>query len=264
MKLIAVALTLPLVVAVAPAVAGPQHNLGVTVAPPAGVHVNQFGTYGVTVTNTGNRHAYGVTLSIALPRTHTSPQVFIMGNLANVDPRCSLSAQTLTCNLGQVNKNGGATTVTFDLKLPYSTAPLAFTFTANPIAGDSNAGNNTLPYTASPALYDNPIAGPVSLQHDHCTGQGLTSYFECTLFPSSITGFAATYNSDHTVTIPGEPTFSGTWTQVGGDDRLQVTFADGGTPVATLDARGVDNGCFEGPMTFIPASPYLAMYRVCP
>lgn len=264
MKLFAASLALPLVASIAPALAAPQHNLGVTVTPPASVQVYDYGTYAVTVTNTGNRHAYGATLTIALPETHTSPQVFVMGNLANVDSRCSLSGRTLNCNLGQVNKNGGSTTVTFDMRLPYSTAPLDFTFTANPISGDSAPSNNTLAYTASPALYENPLATPVSLQHDHCTGQGLTSFYECTLFPSSISGFAATYNANNTISIPGQPTFSGTWSQVGGDDHLQVTFSDSGNPVATLDARGVDGGCYEGEMTFIPASPYMAMYRVCP
>jgi uncharacterized repeat protein (TIGR01451 family) len=193
MKLIAVALTLPLVVAVAPAVAGPQHNLGVTVAPPAGVHVNQFGTYGVTVTNAGNKNATGVTLTIALPRTHTSPQVFVMGNLANVDSRCALSATTLTCTLNGIARNGGFTDVGFDLKLPYSTAPLDFTYTANPIAGDANPANNTLAATVAPAVRSRRRSPPTChLQHDHCTGTGPDVVVRVRDVPqSSITGFAA-------------------------------------------------------------------------
>lgn len=265
MKLFLAALVVPLLATAAPALAASQHNLDVTITPPAGVHVNEFGTYQVRVANTGNRNATGVTLAIALPRTGTSPQVYVMGTLANVDSRCALSGQTLNCNLGQLNRNGGATTVTFDLKLPYSTAPLNLTMTANPIAGDAAPGNNTLPYTATPALYANPITGPVSMQHDHCTGSPtLTSYFECLLFPSSITGFAATYNDDHTITIPGEPDYGGTWSQNGGADRLQVTFSDGSGPVGSVDARGVDSGCFEGLMSFPNQPNYIAPYRICP
>lgn len=264
MKLFAATLALPLVAAVAPALAAPQHNLGVSVTPPAAVDVYQYGTYSVNVVNTGNRNATGVTLQIALPATHTSPQVFVMGNLANVDGRCSLSGQTLNCYLGQINKNGASTTVTFDMRLPYSSASLDFTFTANPIAGDSNPGNNSLPFTATPSAIANPLATPATVQHDHCTGQGLTSFFECALFPSSISGFEATYNTDHTITIPGYPDYGGTWSQTGGTDHLQVTFTELGVPVGTVDARGVDSGCYEGPMTFSPPSPYLAIYRICP
>lgn len=250
---------------IATAQAAPQHNLGVTITPPAGVHVYEFGTYQVQVANTGNRNATGVTLAIALPRTATSPQVYVMGELANVDPRCALSGQTLNCSLGQLNRNGGATTVSFDLKLPFSTGPLNFTMTANPIAGDSAPGNNTLPFTATPALYATAITGPVSLQHDHCTGSPtLTSFFECLLFPSSITGFAATYNDDHTITIPGEPDYTGVWSQTGGNDRLQMTISDLSGPVGSIDARGVDSGCFEGRMIFTGNPNYVAPYRICP
>lgn len=265
MKLTAVLVALPVVLTAAPALAGPKHNLNVAVTPPAGVLVDQFGHYNVRVTNTGNRNASGVTLTIALPRTHTSPQVFIMGNLANVDGRCSLSAQTLTCGLGQINKNGAYTDVGFDLKLPYSTAALDFTYTANPISGDANPANNTLATTVAPGFPSQPITTDLSMQHDHCTGTNLTSFFECALFPSSIAGFAADYAiAGNAITIPGEPDFSGTWSQAGGADHLEVTFSDLSGPVGSIDARAVGNGCFEGPMTFAPPSPYVAIYRICP
>ena len=237
MKLISTLAVIPVLFAAAPALAAPQHNLVVTVTPPAAPQVNTFGHYVARVTNTGNKNATAVTLSIALPRTHTSPQVFVMGNLANVDGRCALSATTLNCQLNGIARFGGYTDVHFDLKLPYSSAPLNFTYTANPITGDANPANNTLATTVAPA----------------------------TLFPSSIAGFAADYAiAGQTISIPGEPTFGGTWSQTGGSDRLQVTFTDGGTPVGSIDARGVGGGCFEGPMTFSPPSPYLAIYRICP
>ncbi len=265
MKLISTLAVIPVLFAAAPALAAPQHNLVVTVTPPAAPQVNTFGHYVARVTNTGNKNATAVTLSIALPRTHTSPQVFVMGNLANVDGRCSLSATTLNCQLNGIARFGGYTDVHFDLKLPYSSAPLNFTYTANPITGDANPANNTLATTVAPATIATPITTDLHLQHDHCTGTGLTSWFECALFPSSIAGFAADYAiAGQTISIPGEPTFGGTWSQTGGSDRLQVTFTDGGTPVGSIDARGVGGGCFEGPMTFSPPSPYLAIYRICP
>lgn len=265
MKRIALLAAVPVLLAAAPALAAQQHNLVVTVTPPASPVVNQFGHYVTRVTNTGNRNATAVTLTIALPPTHTSPQVYVMGNLINLDGRCSLAGTTLTCNLGTVVRNGGFTEIPFDLKLPYSTAPLDFTYTANPIAGDANPANNVVNATVTPATVATPITTDLHLQLDHCTGQGLTSWFECALFPSSISGFAADFwLAGQTITITGQPTLGGTWSQTGGTDRLQVTFTDGGTPVGSIDARGVGGGCFEGPMTFTPPSPYLAIYRICP
>lgn len=265
MKLISTLAVVPVLLAAAPALAASQPNLVVTVTPPAAPQVNTYGRYVARVTNTGNRNATGVTLTIALPATHTSPQVFVMGNLANVDGRCALGGTTLTCTLNGLARNGGSTDVGFDLKLPYSTASLDVTYTANPIAGDANPANNTLATTVAPAPIATPITTDLHLQHDHCTGTGLTSWFECAAFPSSISGFAADYAFvGQSISIPGEPTFGGTWSQAGGFDRLQVTFTDNGTPVGSIDARGVGNGCFEGPMTFSPPSPYLAIYRICP
>ncbi|MEZ4402553.1 MAG: hypothetical protein R3B06_21195 [Kofleriaceae bacterium] len=263
MKLTSIAVAFPVLFAAAPALAASQPNLSVALTAPS-VHVYEDGTFTVRVQNTGNRNATGVVLTIGLPATHTSPQVYPMGDVANLDGRCARSGLTITCALGQINRSGGYTDVAFDMALPYSTAALNFSFAAYGTNGDSNPSNNTLAFTATPALYAQPITAPHSFQLDHCTGTNLTSFFECALFPSSITGFGADFANNGTLTIPIAPGYGGTWDQNGGPDHLFVSLSDGTSTVGTIDARGVGNGCFEGPMTFIPASSYVALYRICP
>jgi hypothetical protein len=45
-------------------------------------------------------------------------------------------------------------------------------------------------------------------------------------------------------------------------NTLLIEYFELGSPIGTLVARGVDNDCHEGPMTF-PGSSYVAIYEVC-
>ena len=266
MKLHQGLLALPILLASAPAMAAALPNLGVTVTPPASIVVDTTARYTINVVNTGNRNATSTTLTIQLPRTGTSPQVYIMGTLGARDGRCALSGQTLTCALGSIVKLGGSTSVFFDLALPYKTGPLTITASVSNTSGESNPANNSLSYTPVPALFSTPIptTAPYNVRDDHCTGTGLTSYFECALFPSAIAGFDSVLETDHTVTVVGQPGTTGTWSQNPASDQLVVSFSDSGGPIGTIDARGVANSCFEGPMTFVPPSTYSVLYRICP
>ncbi len=243
-----------------PALAANGANLSVAITPPAGVQVYQSGRYNVAVSNTGNRSAANVSLRIQLPLTHTSPTVHVMGTLGAMDPRCSPSGTALVCSLGSMARNTSKT-VYFDIALPYSTAPLTFDASVTTTTQESDPSNNSAQHVATPLTYAVAMSPPHTVINDHCTGQGLTSYFECTLFPSSISSHTVVFNSDGTITIPNEPTFSGTWTQVA-PDRLQFQYLENSVVVAQFDGRGVSPTCFEGPTTF-PGSPYVAMYHVC-
>ncbi len=267
MKLIHGLVALPLLLASAPASAAQLPNLGVAMTPPASIVVDTTGRYTIRVNNTGNRNSAATTLTIQFPITGTSPQVYIMGTLGARDGRCALSGTKLTCALGTIVKNGGFTDVFFDLALPYKTGPLVISASVTNTAGESNPANNALAYTAAPALFTTPIstAAPFDVRNDHCTGTGLTSFFECALFPSSIAGFDSTLEPDHTVTIVGGPVgYGGTWSQDPAFQQLVVAFTDNGDPVGTIDARAVSGGCFQGPMTFTPPSTYTVLYRICP
>jgi hypothetical protein len=94
----------------------------------------------------------------------------------------------------------------------------------------------------------------------HCTGTGLTAWYECTLFPSSISQHTAEFHADGTITFPGEPDFTGGWSQ-NGDDHLAFTYYELGTPVASFEGRGASASCFEGLTAFDP--PWVAPYEVC-
>jgi hypothetical protein len=236
-------------------------DLSVSVTPPAAQHVYQNGTFDVIVANIGNQNARNVSLSIDLPQTNTSPTVHIMGDLGAFDSRCSLSGQTLTCGLGTIRKNKSET-VSFDIALPYSTAPLNIDVAASSSPADANPANNSLTHVASLLTYDVTMSLPEAVINRHCTGQGLTSFFECELYPSSITSHAITFNSGGSITFASAPAgYTGTWSQPA-PDRLLFQYYDNGNLVASFDGRGVSSGCFEGATTF-PNSSYLAMYEVC-
>jgi uncharacterized repeat protein (TIGR01451 family) len=259
MKLFTLALAIPSLSLVSVAAAAPPHvDLGVSVTAPA-VHVYENGTYQFHVANTGNRNATNVQLVIDLPRTGTSPQVYLMGTLGARDPRCTYANQRLTCALGTINRNA-ATTVNVDLTLPYSIAPLALAATVSSTgsAAESFPANNSLTHVAQLALYPTTFAGG-AVETRVCAGTGLTSFFECELFPSSISLFTSTLHPNGSITIDGEPGYTGAWWPVG-NDTLHIEYSDG-TTIYAMDAKSVGGDCFEGRLSFDGNS--VAMHEVC-
>ncbi len=262
LSLLALPVVFPLVFSSAPAMAASNPNLNVTMATPS-VQVDHVGHYTVRVANIGTANAASVRLTIALPRTHTSPQVYILGTLGARDGRCTLAGTSLTCNLATVGRNGGFTDVAFDLSLPYSTAPLAITASATTTTQiEQNPNNNQITITPTPTPIATQLAGAYSAINRHCTGTALTSFFECELFPSSISGFATTLAANGNVAITDEPTMDGSW-YFAAPDVLHVDFAESGNPIGEINARSVGNGCFEGPMTFANPGTWTVIYEIC-
>lgn len=258
-------LALPLLFVSSEAFAAAEADLGVSISPPSSVHVYENGAYTVTVSNTGNRNASNVQLTIQLPETNTSPQVYIMGTLNSYSSTCTKTGSLLTCSLGTINK-GTSKTVNFNINFPYSSAPLVIEMDASTTTAESNFGNNSLDHTASLLTYSVPVNPARAAVNNHCTGTGLTSYFECQLFPSSISGFNSTLETDGSITIPGaDPGTYGEWTLNPPGypaNTLLMEYFDGAGLIGSLPARGVDGDCYEGPMTF-PGSSYVAVYEVC-
>lgn len=56
-------------------------DLVTTITQPSGVHVYENGAWTFTVRNAGNKDAASVSLVIDLPQTHTSPTVYVMGEV---------------------------------------------------------------------------------------------------------------------------------------------------------------------------------------
>lgn len=250
------------------AFAGPDLSTMWLNTPPA--YVYDLATYQVRVTNNGNQNANNATLSIQLPQTHTSPQVYILGNLGSYSANCSLGAgQKLNCNLGQIKRNKNAT-VFFNIALPQNSVPITMTATAS-TAGDSNPANNTAQIVPSLLSDSVAITAPADATNRHCTGTGLTSFFECELFPSSITDYPFTFEAGGAMTFPTAPAgITGVWSQPGGDlRRLYIEYYDGGILAAIFDGWGSSDvpGCFEGVTVFPNGmggySPYVSPYEIC-
>lgn len=245
----------------AEALAAPRPDLAVTIAGPSGNYVYESAMTTVTVSNVGQKDAASVALTIQLPETHTSPQVYIMGTLGSFSASCVRSGTKLNCSLGTIVK-GTSKSVTYNLAVPFSTAPAMVSASATTITTETNLANNSASFDATPLTYDTDVNAPVTVSNRHCTGQGLSSFYECELFPSSISSFDSVLNADQTVTITDEPSAWGEWSLVE-PDHLAIDYYDASGLIGSLDAWGTGGGCFEGPMVF-PASSYIAMYEVCP
>jgi hypothetical protein len=243
--------SLALLVAQASAAADLATSISV---PSAAVYAS--GRYTVTISSVGSSNAGASTVRIQLPVTHTTP-VAVMGTVGAKSSTCSQSGSVITCTVASLKRNR-STSVWFDMTLPENVGPLTFTATSV-LSGDTNT-NNISTATASLSNYAVSFtSGAVS--NDHCTGVNLTSYFECTLFPSSIASFDADLAGDGTVSITEEPDCGGTWSQPT-SDSLVITYTCGGDVAAEFEGYGVSASCWEG-MTTFPSSTYMSMYRVC-
>lgn len=245
-------------VAAAPAFAAA--DIKVTIPAPAAAYVYDATSYGVVVSNIGNKTANSVVLTVQLPATHTSPTVYVMGTTSSVDSRCSASGTKLICNLGSMLKLTSKT-VTFNIALPEAAEVLSVSASATTTSAENSYTNNSASDT--PTLLNDTVTvldGDEAI-NNHCTGTGLTSYFECTLFPSSISSHDSVFHGDGTLSFPTEPDYAGTWSQPS-SDSLVFVYTYAGDVVAEFEGYGTDTNCFEGLTTF-PGSSYVAPYEVC-
>ncbi len=236
-------------------------DLSVSLTAPSGVFVDDLGRYDVSVSNVGNRDAAGVSLTIQLPTTHTSPQVYVMGTVGAKSASCAQSGTRLVCSLGTVRRNR-STAVFFELALPQSSTALTVQASATTTSQETVLGNNSASVAVDPLNPTLSIAPPRAAIARHCTGTALTAFYECTLFPSSIAQFDLSFDTGAVVTFPGQdPAYTGTWSQ---PSAAQLSFLvyEGGLLAATFTGWAVDGSCFEGLTTF-PGSSYVSPYEVC-
>lgn len=237
-------------------------------ASPASQQVYATTRYTVTVKNWGNKKASGNGVTIQLPATHTSPQVYVLGTLVARHANCSLvGTTTLVCTLPALNANA-STSVWFDLQLPVSDAPIVISAVADSDSPENSTTNNGASLTASQTYFSTPInaAPTVTMVNQHCTGTNLTAWKECTYFPSSISSHQAVFHDDGSITIPGEPSYGGGWTltTTASGNFLEFYYDETSSGVvAEFQGWGASGTCFEGLVTF-PGSTYVSPYRVCP
>lgn len=227
--------------------------------------VGTFSHFEVVVSNLGRKPSGAVSVTIQLPLTSTSPQRYLLGELAATPSGCSRSVATLTCSLPGIAKGASSAPIAFDVRLPYSIQPVNFSVNVS-TNNDTNLGNNVLSQTAMQTYYSVPAPSTdFAATNSSCTGTNLSSYFECTLFPSSIQSHPVTFLANGSIAL-NEPGYSGTWSVSG--TQLTFTYTNNGQPVGVFVGRGTSVGavgqnCWEGKMEFIPASTYMAMYRTC-
>ncbi|MCB9681091.1 MAG: hypothetical protein H6733_06420 [Alphaproteobacteria bacterium] len=243
----------------APALAAP--DLVTSVQGPYGLHVYETGTYTVTVANAGRHTAQGVSVVIHLPQTATSPTVHLLGQLASVPGGCSLQGTDLVCSLGRLGKNRSAS-VQVDLMLPEASTAPQLVADASTTTYEPDLSDNVAVFTPTLLAYPVVLGGTRDATNDHCTGTGLTSYWECLLFPSSITSHDSTFEASGAISIPGAPGFGGSWSQPTAD-TLVFTYTDPySAPVLSFTGRGVGGDCWEGLVVFSTGS-WVSQYRVC-
>lgn len=236
-----------------------QADLVVSIDDPGDLAPYAEGRFEVTVSNIGNRHANNSVVDIELPQTATSPNVFVMGILGQMSNNCSLSDQTISCSLGRIRKNKSKT-VYFDIAFPVSTAPHLVTATAaSNSEGPTN--NNSASHVTNLDYVETPFTGPRTIVNRHCTGQGLQGFYECTLFPSSISSHSVVLEANGTITFQQQG-FTGTWSRPS-PDSLHFEYEANGQTQAVFDGYGIGNDCFEGITTFPPNPPWMAPYKVC-
>ncbi len=248
------------------AMAAPSNaDLRTTLTGPATSAINTPTTYTVTLTNAGPTTAKGVTLSVELPLTNTSPQVYILGTVSALDPRCQVVSNKIACALADLRK-GRTHTLTFAYSAPVADKVLTLRAIGSMVTTDIAPTNNTALFTPVllyPVLtIPNGFGSSTVVTNSHCTGTGLSAYFECALFPSSISTHVVTFLGDGTIVIP-EPGYTGTWSQPT-SSTLHFEYADVTGKVAEFHGFAVNgSSCFEGMTNFFPASTYVSPYRVC-
>ncbi|HRE89044.1 MAG TPA: hypothetical protein PK095_07875, partial [Myxococcota bacterium] len=173
-------------------------DLTVSMTAPTSPTVYQSASYSVLVKNIGNQNANNVSLTIALPTTGSSPTNTILGNLGTWSSSCSKVGTNLVCALGTINRNKSKS-VSFTLALPYSSAPIVISANATTSSSENSYTNNSASRTVALTFYANTIdtsGGFATVENDHCTGTNLTSWFICSLFPSSISSHTTLYYPD--------------------------------------------------------------------
>jgi uncharacterized repeat protein (TIGR01451 family) len=225
--------------------------------------------YTVTVRNVGNRNASNVVVRATLPATATSPQVYVLGSLGQRSPGATLAGTTLSRSVGTLSPNG-TQTLYFDLALPVTTQTPTLGGTATTSSAERSTTNNGSTLAVDQSYYQAPVGvsqtQSVTMENQHCTGTNLSAWFECTLFPSSISSFQTVLAFDGSLSIPLDSSYTGRWELASTPDGNELWFEikdSVGDVMATFSGWGADAACFEGVTTF-PGSTYVAPYRVCP
>jgi uncharacterized repeat protein (TIGR01451 family) len=244
------------------AYAAQNPNLRVTLQGPSTAAVYSPYQYTVTVKNIGNAPAANVKIVVDLPETDTSPTKYILGTLTGIQTGCVVVTRKLQCTSTIPLNSNQQRAYTFNFELPISTKILSVKATGTTTtANEVDPLNNS--QTVTQALSYGSITIPVTgtdVLISMCTGRGLTSFFECEIFPSSQQHHIFTLHPDMSVSVYGDVV--GTWDQPSAS-RLHLYMVNGGT-VIEHNGFARNGTCFEGMTTFTPnPGGYISPYKIC-
>lgn len=242
-----------------------QVDLSVRLIAPATVNIAQATSYTVTVSNLSQQSSGDISVQVRFALSNTSPQVFILGAVTGLDPRCSLGDNMLNCRLAPLGRNG-STSFNYSYTAPVSTKPLQMTASVSATTADPALGNNSatvLPSLVYPSL---PITQS-GINVRACTGTALTSFYECTQFPSSMMGFSALLKADQSIELV-QPGYSGSWSQNAAKTSLSMVLYEdqgqGPVQVSTFSGWAINGArCFHGLATHTQSPNYVSPYEVC-
>lgn len=243
------------------AYAGPAPDLALSLNGPANPQVNTAAIYQINLLNKGNKDASMVKVEVNFPLTNTSPQKFILGTVSAFDVRCALASNKLTCNLGTL-KRGKSMQLNFSYAAPVANKDLDLNLKSSSSVADGNQSDNDLVRRVLPQYFVYQINGPILAHNSHCTGTGLSAYFECEKFPSSISEHNATFLANGTISFENEPAYWGFWQQNPDLNELTFQYYDSSGEVAHFSGKGSLANCFDGITEFVN-STYNSAYRVC-
>lgn len=219
--------------------------------------------YTTRVKNIGNQPAQNVTIVVEFPLTNTSPNKYVLGKLTGVSTgtgTCSTAGNKITCNVGNIGNNQTRyVTFTFEFQVA-ATVPTFKSTASTASTNEQNPNNNFRSFTPVLTYPDNELT-PGSYIVSSCTGRGLTSFYECEMYPSSIqTVLGLDFNLGGTLSVTGYPQYTGSWDQVVLPNRSLHFTVDG-----ELEFNGFasNSNCYKGITTFPGTTDYNSAYRVC-
>lgn len=215
--------------------------------------------YQVKVTNSGNKKASNVSVTIDLPKTNTSPTRYLLGTASTASP-CSLSGSTITCSISSINAGKNAS-VGFSYSMPVNSSSPSIVAKAT-VSGDTDASDNETSYSPTLSYHSVSLSAPVTVTNSHCTGQNLIAYFECTLFPSSISSHQIRLESDGSITFlnSGTDGYTGGWQRSSDGKQLSFQYMNNGNTIVSFVGKGSSDKCYDAVVT---SGGYTIPYRAC-
>ena len=244
----------------APAAAGRDADLSVSISGAANMDINSSGQFNVVARNDGRRRANNVLLDVIIP-----------GNLSidSYSNACAASASGLQCSLGRI-KPGHSHTVSVNLQAGATEGAATIVASGNTSSRESNFANNSATHVVTivdptPPPPPPPASFPINQQTDlymeMCVSLSAPLVWaDCT--PGSLLSHTATLNTNNSIETY-DPGVWGTWNQVN-DTVIEMNFFStlDNSPMSTMSGTAVSATCFEGTTVYHQNTGYGA-WRGC-